>query len=205
MEKICAYAHGKFPVIKSVIDVEIYAAMETMTALRIHFLDKDEITLGNDYQAIISFHNKTSRNKPSRVRWLAFTDYITGTDVKVKFEHIDGKLNILADTLSRLVKGPEMIVVLTDEEDAKEEASCSIRFPLLTEYEDLIHETLPKVFLKEEHDKRNRMAKNEDQAISNITESLHELELILQMKEYDFNHRRHMEGGYDSYYHRNLE
>ncbi|KAG6514346.1 hypothetical protein ZIOFF_024699 [Zingiber officinale] len=117
MERICAYDHGKFPVIKSVIDAEIYAAMETMTVLKIHFLDKEEITLRTDCQAIINFHNKTARNKPSRVKWLAFTDYITDTGVKVNFEHIDGKLNILADTLSRLVEGQETVVVLTDVEE----------------------------------------------------------------------------------------
>ena len=102
MEKVCAYASGKFPVIKSTIDAEIYACMETMEALKIHYLDKKEITLRTDCQAIISFYNKTSNNKPSRVRWIGFTDYITGSGVKIEFEHIDGKNNVLADYLSRL-------------------------------------------------------------------------------------------------------
>ncbi|KAG6521262.1 hypothetical protein ZIOFF_018373 [Zingiber officinale] len=48
IERICAYAHGKFPTVKSVIDAEIYAAMETMSTLKIHFLDKEEITLRTD-------------------------------------------------------------------------------------------------------------------------------------------------------------
>ncbi|KAJ4731119.1 polyprotein [Rhynchospora pubera] len=39
-EKVCAYASGKFPVIKSTIDAEIYACMETMKALKIHYLDQ---------------------------------------------------------------------------------------------------------------------------------------------------------------------
>ena len=76
--------------------------METMKSLKIHYLDKREITLRTDCQAIISFYNKSSNNKPSRVRWLNFVDFITGTGVEVKFEHIDGKLNVLADSLSRL-------------------------------------------------------------------------------------------------------
>ena len=101
-EKICAYASGKFPVLKSTIDAEIHACMETMKSLKIHYLDKHEITLRTDCQAIISFYNKSSNNKPSRVRWLNFVDFITGTGVEVKFEHIDGKLNVLADSLSRL-------------------------------------------------------------------------------------------------------
>lgn len=56
-----------------------------------------------DSQAIVAFYKKISDHKPSRVRWLTFTDYITGTGLDIKFEHIDGKDNILADTLSRLV------------------------------------------------------------------------------------------------------
>jgi len=101
-EKICAYASGKFPVVKSTIDAEIHACMETLKALKIHYLDQPEITLRTDCQAIISFYNKSSQNKPSRVRWINFVDFITGTGVHVNFEHIDGKLNVLADALSRL-------------------------------------------------------------------------------------------------------
>ncbi|PKU69982.1 hypothetical protein MA16_Dca014941 [Dendrobium catenatum] len=43
-----------------------------------------------------------AQKKPSRVRWLAFTDYINGLGIIVHFEHIDGKNNILVDSLSRL-------------------------------------------------------------------------------------------------------
>ncbi|AAN75640.1 polyprotein [Taro bacilliform virus] len=102
-EQICAYASGKFSPIKSTIDAEITAAMEGLEAFKIHYLDKQKITLRTDCQAIISFCNKTSVNKPSRVRWLKFIDYITNTGIDVKFEHIDAKNNVLADTLSRLV------------------------------------------------------------------------------------------------------
>ena len=70
--------------------------------MKIHYLDKSEITLRTDCQAIISFYNKTANNKPSRVRWIKFTDFVTGTGVHINFEHIDGKHNTLADTLSRL-------------------------------------------------------------------------------------------------------
>ncbi|KAG6501145.1 hypothetical protein ZIOFF_041014 [Zingiber officinale] len=138
MEKVCAYAHGKFPVVKSVIDAEIFASMETMSALKIHFLDKREITMRTD------------------------------------------------------LEGQEVVAVLTD---ATEEASSSTRFPLLAEYEDLIHAMLPKILLKEEHNKRHRMAKIEDEAIINVLEKLRELELIQQMKEHDFNRRQHVDGG----------
>ncbi|KAJ3708598.1 hypothetical protein LUZ61_012303 [Rhynchospora tenuis] len=101
-ERVCAYASGKFPTLKSTIDAEIHACMETMSALKIHYLDQKEITLRTDCQAIISFYNKSAQNKPSRVRWINFVDFVTGTGVQVHFEHIDGKLNILADSLSRL-------------------------------------------------------------------------------------------------------
>ncbi|KAG6533228.1 hypothetical protein ZIOFF_007094 [Zingiber officinale] len=67
------------------------------------------------------------------------------------------------------------------------------------------NDTFSKNFLKKEHEKRNRMAKIEDEAIGNVLECLRELELILHMKEFDFNRRRHAEGGWDSYYHKNLE
>ncbi|KAG6510391.1 hypothetical protein ZIOFF_028401 [Zingiber officinale] len=77
--------------------------MEALSALKIHYLDKEEITLRTDCNAIIKFFNKTAQNKPSRVRWISFIDYVTGTGVNIKFEHIEGTNNQLADALSRLV------------------------------------------------------------------------------------------------------
>nr|AHM92963.1 polyprotein [Banana streak CA virus] len=103
-EKICAYASGKFNPIKSTIDAEIQAVINSLDKFKIYYLDKKELIIRTDSQAIVSFYKKSSDHKPSRVRWLAFTDYITGTGLDVKFEHIDGKDNVLADTLSRLVK-----------------------------------------------------------------------------------------------------
>ncbi|QOS14285.1 polyprotein [Chestnut mosaic virus] len=101
-EKVCAYASGKFPTLKSTIDAEIYAVMETMESLKIYYLDQKAITVRTDCQAIIAFHDKQLHKKPSRVRWINFCDYITGTGVEVKFEHIKGENNQLADHLSRL-------------------------------------------------------------------------------------------------------
>jgi len=100
---VCAYASGKFKVTQSTIDAEINACINTLEKLKIYYLDKQEITLRTDCQAIISFYNKTNSNKASRVRWLKFADIITGTGVKINIEHIDGKQNTLADALSRLV------------------------------------------------------------------------------------------------------
>nr|QCL07907.1 polyprotein [Sweet potato badnavirus B] len=102
-ERIAAYASGKFQPIKSTIDAEIFAIMNAMEAFKIYYLDKREMIIRTDCQAIVSFFNKSASNKPSRARWIAFTDYITGTGIRIKIEHIDGKDNILADYLSRLV------------------------------------------------------------------------------------------------------
>ncbi|PKU73687.1 hypothetical protein MA16_Dca013267 [Dendrobium catenatum] len=76
--------------------------METLNALKIYYFDKKEITLRTDCHAIISFYNKMAQNKPFRVLWIAFTDYINGLGISVNFEHIDEKNNVLADMLSRL-------------------------------------------------------------------------------------------------------
>ncbi|KAG6499370.1 hypothetical protein ZIOFF_039136 [Zingiber officinale] len=102
-KKFCAYASGKFSTVKSTIDAEIHACMEALTTMKIHYLDRTEITLRTDCHAIIKFFNKSVNNKPSRVRWINFTDYITGTCVDIKFEHISGTSNELANALSRLV------------------------------------------------------------------------------------------------------
>ncbi|KAL4583033.1 hypothetical protein LXL04_007597 [Taraxacum kok-saghyz] len=102
-EKICAYASGKFKVMQSTIDAEINACINSLEKLKIYYLDKREITLRTDCQAIVSFYNKTNSNKASRVRWLKFADIITGTGLQINIEHIDGKQNVLADSLSRLV------------------------------------------------------------------------------------------------------
>ncbi|TYH61399.1 hypothetical protein ES332_D07G049100v1 [Gossypium tomentosum] len=102
-EKICAYASGKFFPLKSTIDAEIHAAMNSLEIFKIHYLDKPSLTLRTDCQAIISFFNRISNHKPSRIRWVGFTDYITGLGIPVKFEHIKGDDNKLADSLSRLI------------------------------------------------------------------------------------------------------
>ncbi|KAJ8497226.1 hypothetical protein OPV22_007778 [Ensete ventricosum] len=103
-ERICAYASGKFQPIKSTIDAEIQAVINSLDKFKIYYLDKRELIIRTDSAAIVAFYKKISDHKPSRIRWLQFTDYITGTGLDVKFEHIDGKDNVLADTLSRLVQ-----------------------------------------------------------------------------------------------------
>ncbi|KAG6472271.1 hypothetical protein ZIOFF_069731 [Zingiber officinale] len=104
--------------------------------------------------------------------------YAHGTRVKVNFEHIDGRLNVFPSNLSRLVEDSETLAVLTEER-----IGGSAQFSLLTEYEDLIHETAKNILLLEEHQKRQRMKDIENQAIRNASLVINELELIQQMKE----------------------
>ncbi|ACS44708.1 ORF3 protein [Sugarcane bacilliform Guadeloupe D virus] len=110
-EKICAYASGKFSPIKSTIDAEIQAVINSLDKFKIYYLDKKKIIIRTDCQAIVAFYSKIAQNKPSRVRWLTFSDFISGLGVQVSFEHIDGKDNTIANTLSRLVH------ILIKEED----------------------------------------------------------------------------------------
>ncbi|GJZ43738.1 Orf y [Tanacetum coccineum] len=102
-KRICAYASEKFSTTQSTIDAEINACINTLEKLKIYYLNKQEVTLRTDCQAIISFYNKTNSNKSSRVRWIKFADAVTRTSVKINIEHIEGKHNTLADSLSRLV------------------------------------------------------------------------------------------------------
>ncbi|CAG70342.1 CP, RT, RNaseH and protease polyprotein [Cacao swollen shoot Togo A virus] len=102
-ERICAYASGKFSTLKSTIDAEIHALIKALESFKIFYLDKKHLIVRTDCQAIVTFHNKTSGHKPSRIRWITFSDYLTGLGVQVTIEHIEGKENYLADTLSRLV------------------------------------------------------------------------------------------------------
>ncbi|GJV73451.1 Orf y [Tanacetum coccineum] len=52
-ERICAYASGKFSTTQSTIDAEINACINTLEKLKIYYLDKQEVTLRTDCQAII--------------------------------------------------------------------------------------------------------------------------------------------------------
>ncbi|GJV08736.1 putative polyprotein [Tanacetum coccineum] len=101
-EIICAYASGKFSTTQSTIDAEINACINTLEKLKIYCLDKQEVTLRIDCQAIISFYNKTNSNKSSRVRWIKFADAVTGTGdslsrlVNICFAECTGEMKELA-------------------------------------------------------------------------------------------------------------
>ncbi|KAG6472423.1 hypothetical protein ZIOFF_069885 [Zingiber officinale] len=99
-EQICAYSSGKYSPLKSTIDAEIHAVMNSLNSFKIYYLDKSELIIRTDCQA---FSTGSAQNKPSRVRWMAFTDFIIGLGIEVQFQHVNGKDNLLADALSRLV------------------------------------------------------------------------------------------------------
>ncbi|AEC49884.1 polyprotein [Banana streak UM virus] len=101
-EQICRYASGKFAKPKSTIEAEISGVLCSLEKFRLYYLDKAEITVRTDSGAIERFYNKSTEHKPSEVRWLKFMDFISGAGPEIKFEHIKGKDNTLADLLSRL-------------------------------------------------------------------------------------------------------
>ena len=86
--------------------------MSSLEQFKLFYLDKPEITVRTDCQAIIAFYEKMAVKKPSRVRWISFCDYITNTGISVTFEHIKGENNQLADQLSRLAQGVYQVQVI---------------------------------------------------------------------------------------------
>ncbi|QBA88842.1 polyprotein [Aglaonema bacilliform virus] len=172
-EKICAYASGKFDPPKSTIDAEIHAVMNSLDKFKLYYLDKKDLIIRTDCQAIISFYNKSAQNKPSRVRWISFTDFITGTGITIKFQHISGSDNKLADTLSRLINvliiQPESIPLNISEgiEKALEEVT---QRPQVAQVRKLTH--LISSFLTDSHKVERLFVITEESTYSEI---LHEL------------------------------
>ncbi|AEC49877.1 polyprotein [Banana streak UI virus] len=101
-EQVCRYASGKFNKPKSTIEAEIFGVLNSLEKFRLYYIDKAEITVRTDSSAIEKFYNKSTEHKPSEIRWIKFMDFISGAGPEIKFEHIKGKDNTLADLLSRL-------------------------------------------------------------------------------------------------------
>ena len=102
-EQICRYGSGQYRErrLTSSIDQEILAVNYALDSFRLFLLNKKEILVRTDCEAIVKFfHNKNSKRISQR-RWLAFKDRILNSNYHIIFEHIKGKNNILADTLSR--------------------------------------------------------------------------------------------------------
>ncbi|GJR26171.1 hypothetical protein Tco_1102403 [Tanacetum coccineum] len=59
--------------------------------------------LTSSWKQMDAWKDEDEYNKSLKVRWIKFTDAVTETYVKINIEHIEGKHNTLADSLSRLV------------------------------------------------------------------------------------------------------
>ena len=102
-ERICAYQSGKYKEQgnMSSIDAEILVVIYGLNSFKIYILNKPEVLVRTDCEAIVKFHEKISEKNSSKRRWLNFID---ATSIySIKFEHIKGKENTLADKLSRLI------------------------------------------------------------------------------------------------------
>ena len=100
-EKICRYASGKYKEKGNLasIDCEILGVINAINSFRLWLFKP--FTVRTDCEAIVKFHKLLNEKKISNRRWLNFVDTITGNGYIVKFEHIKGKENTLADYLSR--------------------------------------------------------------------------------------------------------
>lgn len=108
-EEICRYGSGIFKE-KSIhlksTDYEVLAIIYALKCFELYLLSKDEFIIRTDCQAIVSYYNnsqKLSSNFHYRNRWYNLIAAIQGRGFKVKFEHIRGKDNGSADTLSRML------------------------------------------------------------------------------------------------------
>lgn len=102
-EKICAYQNGKYKEKgnMSSIDAEILAIVYGLNSVRLYILNKPEILVRTDCEAIVKFHQTINHKNSSKRRWLNFLDTIS-VYKNIIFEYIKGKDNNLADQLSRL-------------------------------------------------------------------------------------------------------
>jgi len=103
-EKICAYHSGKYREKgnMSSIDAEILAVIYGLNSFKLYIINKQEILVRTDCEAIVKFHQKIEGKNSSKRRWLNFLD---ATSIyNISLEHIKGKDNSLADQLSRLMK-----------------------------------------------------------------------------------------------------
>lgn len=85
----------------SSIDAEVLAIIYGLNSFKLYVLNKSELLVRMDCEAIVKFHQKINQKASSKRRWLNFMDTIS-IYPNVIFEYIKGKDNNLADQLSRL-------------------------------------------------------------------------------------------------------
>ncbi|KAG6523641.1 hypothetical protein ZIOFF_013506 [Zingiber officinale] len=177
-EQISAYASGKFSPPKSTIDAEIYAVMNSLNSFKIYYLDKEELLIRTDCQAIISFFNKSSQNKPSSVRWIASMEPNKRRRINTS---TDGRLSTTTQnpaqwSSSTLLEGP---------------------YEFLDQYQEVSGESDPRTCTPGEEDARRHLADIEWTTAKRLINSLWEFKLIIDTKETDFFKRsQHPKGIY---------
>lgn len=105
-EQICRYSSGKYKEknLTSSIDYELLAVIYSLDSFRLFLLRKKEILVRTDCEAIVKFYENKNCNSISQRRWLTFENRIINSTYNIKFEHIKGLDNRLADKLSRNIK-----------------------------------------------------------------------------------------------------
>jgi len=61
----------------SIIDAEILAVIYRLNSFKLYILNKQEVTIRTDCEAIVKFHHKINAKNSSRRRWLNFIDTIS--------------------------------------------------------------------------------------------------------------------------------
>ena len=104
-KKICRYSSGKYKENGNIssIDTKVLAITYAIDSFRILIISKKEILIRIECETIVKVYRLKNEKRYSQRRWLNFTERIINTGVKIEIEHIKGKDNNLADSLSRLI------------------------------------------------------------------------------------------------------
>lgn len=82
-------------------------------------INKKENLVRTNYEAIIKFYENKNWKKITQRRWLAFKDRVINFVYRVKFKHIKGTNNCLANKHSWITLAWEIIVLSIVEENIK--------------------------------------------------------------------------------------
>jgi len=86
----------------SSIDAEILVVIYGLNSFKLYIINKKEILVRTDCEAIVKFHQKINGKSSNKRWWLNFLDVTSIYNITL--EHIKGKDNSLADQLIRLIK-----------------------------------------------------------------------------------------------------